>query len=276
MRKLLLATTALLALSGAIAPAKADIVLSDLVFRDLGSTGFGNAPRLLTLQAVGGGDILETAGTVAGVNGATSFITNVQFPTAGTFSGTACTSNGNCGNEPEVQTDKSKVYSVGSLGWTSGSHVGIGLDTNEIGSTIGLNFNNLILTLYDANGVAIDHFFGPNPVLITQALLTQQQGNGSSVFDLRLDAAQQARYDLDMVGRDPNQVFEGLVASLGCNVASAGCGPATSGAESFLAFDAGIAPPVPEPSTWAMMLLGFAGVGFMAYRRKSGPAFRFV
>ena len=30
---------------------------------------------------------------------------------------------------------------------------------------------------------------------------------------------------------------------------------------------------VPEPSTWAMMVLGFAGVGFMAYRRKSKPAF---
>jgi hypothetical protein len=26
---------------------------------------------------------------------------------------------------------------------------------------------------------------------------------------------------------------------------------------------------VPEPSTWAMMILGFLGVGFMAYRRKS-------
>jgi hypothetical protein len=26
---------------------------------------------------------------------------------------------------------------------------------------------------------------------------------------------------------------------------------------------------VPEPSTWAMMILGFASVGFMAYRRKS-------
>jgi hypothetical protein len=26
---------------------------------------------------------------------------------------------------------------------------------------------------------------------------------------------------------------------------------------------------VPEPSTWAMMILGFCGVGFMAYRRKS-------
>ena len=31
-------------------------------------------------------------------------------------------------------------------------------------------------------------------------------------------------------------------------------------------------PSVPEPSTWAMLLLGFAGIGFMAYRRKSKPA----
>jgi len=29
---------------------------------------------------------------------------------------------------------------------------------------------------------------------------------------------------------------------------------------------------VPEPSTWAMMILGFAGIGFMAYRRKFKPA----
>jgi Ice-binding-like/PEP-CTERM motif len=29
---------------------------------------------------------------------------------------------------------------------------------------------------------------------------------------------------------------------------------------------------VPEPSTWAMMILGFAGIAFMAYRRKSKPA----
>ncbi len=29
---------------------------------------------------------------------------------------------------------------------------------------------------------------------------------------------------------------------------------------------------VPEPSTWAMMFLGFAGVGFMAYRRRNQTA----
>jgi PEP-CTERM motif-containing protein len=37
----------------------------------------------------------------------------------------------------------------------------------------------------------------------------------------------------------------------------------------------GIASAVPEPATWAMMILGFCGVGFMAYRRKhNGPALR--
>jgi hypothetical protein len=27
--------------------------------------------------------------------------------------------------------------------------------------------------------------------------------------------------------------------------------------------------PVPEPSTWAMMILGFAGISLLAYRRKN-------
>jgi hypothetical protein len=31
----------------------------------------------------------------------------------------------------------------------------------------------------------------------------------------------------------------------------------------------GIEAAVPEPSTWAMMILGFAGIGFLAYRRKT-------
>jgi hypothetical protein len=35
-----------------------------------------------------------------------------------------------------------------------------------------------------------------------------------------------------------------------------------------------LASPVPEASTWAMLILGFFGVGFMAYRRKSGSVLR--
>jgi hypothetical protein len=37
-------------------------------------------------------------------------------------------------------------------------------------------------------------------------------------------------------------------------------------------FDATAA--VPEPSTWAMMIFGFAGIGFMAYGRKNVASFR--
>ncbi|MDR3464470.1 MAG: PEPxxWA-CTERM sorting domain-containing protein [Xanthobacteraceae bacterium] len=42
----------------------------------------------------------------------------------------------------------------------------------------------------------------------------------------------------------------------------------------FLVIDGGTVAAVPEPSTWAMMILGFAGVGFMAYRRTSKPSAR--
>jgi hypothetical protein len=44
----------------------------------------------------------------------------------------------------------------------------------------------------------------------------------------------------------------------------------TVGFDKFNHFEiSGLAPAVPEPSTWAMMILGFGGIGFMAYRRKS-------
>ena len=56
----------------------------------------------------------------------------------------------------------------------------------------------------------------------------------------------------------------------------------TAAGESFNEFKqvqfsaAGIPPSIPETATWAMMLLGFAGIGFMAYRRKSKPALMVV
>lgn len=45
---------------------------------------------------------------------------------------------------------------------------------------------------------------------------------------------------------------------------------------SFLALDSfsvsSVTSAVPEPSTWAMIILGFAGIGFVAYRRNAKPA----
>jgi hypothetical protein len=49
---------------------------------------------------------------------------------------------------------------------------------------------------------------------------------------------------------------------------------AANGSPSVFNFDADVTTSVPEPSTWAMMILGFFGVGFIAYRRKSQATVR--
>jgi len=55
-----------------------------------------------------------------------------------------------------------------------------------------------------------------------------------------------------------------MISGLGCS----GVGPLNSHGQDF--FGAGSIGAVPEPSTWAMMILGFFGIGFMAYRRRNG------
>ncbi len=42
--------------------------------------------------------------------------------------------------------------------------------------------------------------------------------------------------------------------------------------ESLAYVAAGVTATVPEPSTWAMMMLGFAGLGFAGYRRSRKAA----
>ena len=65
----------------------------------------------------------------------------------------------------------------------------------------------------------------------------------------------------------------GAVAGANCNTYEFWDGIHPTAAAHMAIADAFVAvATVPEPSTWAMMILGFAGIGFMAYRRKSKPA----
>jgi hypothetical protein len=69
--------------------------------------------------------------------------------------------------------------------------------------------------------------------------------------------------------------FGSVYATFHDNLFGAGnaCGPGEPCTPLFFT----VLPSAPEPSTWAMMILGFMGVGFMAYRRKqSGPALRLI
>ena len=77
----------------------------------------------------------------------------------------------------------------------------------------------------------------------------------------------------NILGLDASRVsFTG--SSVQVNMAGLALADTTAGGENY--FDITLTSGVPEPSTWAMMILGFLGVGFMAYRRKGGAAFRFA
>jgi outer membrane lipase/esterase len=64
----------------------------------------------------------------------------------------------------------------------------------------------------------------------------------------------------------------GAVVGANCNTYTYWDGIHPTAAAHQAIADAFIAQAVPEASTWAMLLLGFAAIGFMAYRQKSKPA----
>jgi hypothetical protein len=79
---------------------------------------------------------------------------------------------------------------------------------------------------------------------------------------------------------DPNLGSPPLTLGLGIDDNAALLAGSSASIASFTGFTNGtgsfsgtltISSAVPEPSTWAMIILGFAGLGFMAHRRKSKP-----
>jgi PEP-CTERM motif len=213
MRKLLLATTALIALSAV--PAKADPVFTTNFTIDHCTGTCGPAGTIfgsLTLTDTAAGvdfDVSVLNGAVFNFNG--NGHTTFSFSATPTLTAAAfsITTAGYAAVIPNANQDGFGDFKYGV------NHTANGTSSSDlIFSVAGLNFSDFIKS---TNG---------NP----------------NVF-----------FAIDVLG--PN----GKTGLIG---------------DSDLSINPVIAP-VPEASTWAMMLLGFAGVGFVAYRRKrQGGAFR--
>jgi PEP-CTERM motif len=116
--------------------------------------------------------------------------------------------------------------------------------------------------------------------LLAEVSLTVTDESNNLIYTLDPTDLGVYAVDLNLSVDDPFTVYMTATAFIGQNIGTvtASIDPFFSIADPTLAsevqlvFSPGIGnvlSAVPEPSTWAMMLLGFAGIGFMAYRRKS-------
>jgi hypothetical protein len=243
--------TAFLLVITATLPARADFVFTGTV--DTTALGFGDVHRLQTVTEPTSGTGVE-AGTVS--------------PSSLSILPTLCTGQADCTGSG----DKSTTPTIGTLSWTSGSQVGLGVDISQTGAlSDGLNLNNFGIQIYDASGVAISGatFSLALPFLITAAMGHVGPGNGTDVFDFALNAAEQATWDSfhfassDVVGSFTNFGCLGAVSS--------SCQPANDGPDSLLAFVQPAAVPGPVlggglPGLLAG-LLGLIGLARLRQRR---------
>lgn len=125
---------------------------------------------------------------------------------------------------------------------------------------------------------------GPNSYAVSGGLFTDSAPHGApNQFEMtNIPGIGIAIYDIDNIWYSgstlPNLDFTNGVAVLLSNGAAdyifGTCNPPTAScpAPIYGLNEGETVSAVPEPSTWAMMLLGFSGIGLMAYRRKSKPA----
>lgn len=243
--RVFLLTTAMLAVLGLTAPARADIVQANPFFLDLGAEGFGDAHRLLTLQQTP----QEEGSTVAGPGG-TTMLTGGAIPGA----------------------DKSAVANAGTLGWNTGANVGLGLNIDVTGNTTGMAVNTVVLTLYNTLGLAVDHFSLASPFTLTNAQVDEQRGNGVGVFNFVLTAAERAQFTADVLANGgAAALFVGLESNMGCASGALSC-LTDDGPDSWLAFNQSNPTATPLPGTLAMFGGGLALFGLIQARRRKRVA----
>jgi hypothetical protein len=81
-------------------------------------------------------------------------------------------------------------------------------------------------------------------------LVSTGTGAGQRFYDISLDSPGASSVDFFSINPDGSYLFDN---------------------GTFAVRPVDLTAPVPEPSTWAMLILGFASIGFVAYRRKSKP-----
>jgi hypothetical protein len=237
IKPLFMAAAALAIGLAAATPARASLVLLDQT--TLQGQGVGAVTTLLTLQAPGGSST-ESGG--------------VLF-------------NGSTFGNAKTGTSQASTFTFASLGITDASQLALIVNLSEPGSesppsvTTALSplaanaslANAITLNVFSASGVLLEQHTAAIGLTLNQL----QGGVGGSGLVFGLTPAEQAQLNATLAANPGSEVF-----SVGATFADAQGG--------IDVIQAGIlASAIPEASTWMMMVLGFFGVGFVAYRRQN-------
>lgn len=212
--------------------------------------GFGAAPRDLTLQATGQ-DSFESGGL--GWNGSSIAFGSVLANEAMVFMANGVTNQSGTTSLPNPLVDDNKygVPTAGSLGITAANQIGVLFNATEP-SGDSISVLDVTLKFFSAGGTLLGAIDG------NQTFASSNPGNGVAGFTFVVAADQQA-------------YVNGLLATGGAGTRlalEARLGDFSGGPETFLIYNLGAAPPIPEPETYALMLAGLAAVGLVARRRR--------
>ncbi len=249
----------------AVAPqaASASLIFDSTI--NVTAQGFGNNPRLLTLQERGNGDDIQSGCVSANAGGSIAIGSGSCISDSSVFKGNGVTNVG--GDEVNPQTDNQKfgIPTLGELGFKDASDIGLLFNAIEPGGAAknNVNVNDVTLKFYGSNGSLLAAIDGQ------QNFPTTETGNGKAGAVFVVDAEQQAFLNSTIFGL-PN--FSDIRIALESTISAAQAGP-----ESFSAVNLNRSggstgggstggTPVPAPAGFGLFAL--AAVGLLGARRK--------
>ncbi len=230
---------------------------------DITAQGFGNAPRLLTLQERGQGDNVESGCVAARSGGSISIGSSACISDSQVFKGNGFTNTGGDEVNPMADNQKFGIPTLGELGFQDASDIGLLFNAIEPGGAAknDVNVNDVTLKFYDDSGRLVAAIDG------SQYFATTETGNGRAGNVFVVDAEQQA-YLNSTVFSLPD--FSGIRIALESTISAAQAGP-----ESFSAVNLGRSTPpggstggTPVPAPAGFGLFALAAAGLLASRRK--------
>jgi hypothetical protein len=242
-------------LAGAAAMLVASPASASLVFDaniQVSGQGFGVAPRALTVQSTG--NDTSQSGCVGVASGGGIAVGQCQ-DTDATDTPNGVINDGGDEAQPQDDNQKFGIPTTESLGIVTAADIGILFNAVEPGGD-GINLTDLTLKFFTEAGVllgSIDGQFNFDQETIT--------GNGGAGFIFRVEESEQAFVN-NLLG------LGGTTLALEATFANF-----NGGAESFAIVNLNSPTgAVPEPGTWAMMLIGFGGMGVAMRRRRRTSA----